>query len=153
MVAGAMQLNETAMQQLQRQGYDRDLVLESLLAGDCNAATAAYHLMQQALMMKQQVACTKVQLQQQLQQPGNHSDPQNEYSHSVKRVDTPVRLMTRSQSAQPGIKAYTPNHVALEIEGVSAGCDKGQKQHAAHGSDDSAQALHQPVALHIRNGC
>lgn len=129
------------MQQLQCQGFDRDLVLESLLAGDCNSATAAYHLMQQALTLKQEAGYANMQLQQQLRQPGDHTNPQAE--HGVKQMDTPLRLMTRSQSAQPGIQAYRPSHVTLEVEGVSAGCDKGHRQHAAHVSDDSAQSLHQ----------
>lgn len=143
--AGAVQLNETAMQQLQRQGYDRDLVLESLLAGDCNSATAAYHLMQQALAMKQEAAYSNMQLQQQLQQAGDHANAQ-----VGKHKDTPLRLMTRSQSAQPGIQAYRPSHVALEVEGVSAGHYKEHRQPAAHVSDDSAQALHQTA---VRGGC
>ncbi len=146
--AGVVQLNEAAMQQLQRQGYDRDLVLESLLAGDCNSATAAYHLMQQALTLKQEAAYSNMHLQQQLRQPGDHANPQAE--HGVKRIDTPLRLMRRSQSAQPGIQAYRPSHVTLEVEGVSAGCDKGHRQHAAHVSDDSAQALHQTA---VRTEC
>ena len=142
--AGAVQLNEAAMQQLQRQGFDRDLVLESLLAGDCNSATAAYHLMQQALTLKQEAAHSNMQLQQQLRQPGDHANPQAE--HGVKRMDTP----TRSQSGQAGIQAYRPSHVTLEVEGVSAGCDKGHRQHAARVSDDSAQALHQST---VRTEC
>ena len=130
------------MQQLQRKGFDRDLVLESLLAGDCNSATAAYHLMQQALTLKQEAAHSNMQL------PGDHAHSQAE--HGVKRIDTPLRLMTRSQAAQPGIQAYRPSHVTLEVEGVSAGCDKGHRQHAAHVSDDSAQALHQST---VRTEC
>ncbi len=142
------------MQQLQRQGYDRDLVLESLLAGDCSAATAAYHLMQQALMLKQGAAHSHMQLQQQQsQQPVECTNHPADSGHCGKRMDTPMRLMTRSQSAQAGIQAYRPNHMALEVEGVSAGSDKGQKQHPARVSDDSAQALHQPAALHVRNVC
>ena len=147
-VTGAVQLNETAMQQLQRQGYDRDLVLESLLAGDCNSATAAYHLMQQALVMKQEAAYSNMQLQQQLQQAGNHANAR--VDHPGKHKDTPLRLMTRSQSAQPGIQAYRPTHVALEVEGVSAGYNKEHRQPAADVSDDSAQALHQTA---VRGGC
>lgn len=138
--AGAVQLNEAAMQQLQQQGYNRDLVVESLLAGDCNAATAAYHLMQQALVMKQEAAYSSMQPSQ---QPGFQG----------KRIDTPVRILSRSHMSQPaGIQAYRPGHANLEVEGVSAGCDKGHKQHSGV-SDDSARALHQPAALHVRNGC
>lgn len=132
------------MQQLQRKGFDRDLVLESLLAGDCNSATAAYHLMQQALTLKQEAAHSNMQL------PGDHAHSQAEHEHGVKRIDTPLRLMTRSQAAQPGIQAYRPSHVTLEVEGVSAGCDKGHRQHAARVSDDSAQALHQST---VRTEC
>lgn len=139
-VTGAVQLNETVMQQLQRQGYDRDLVLESLLAGDCNSATAAYHLMQQALAMKQEAAYSNM-----LQQTGDQANAQ-----VGKHKDTPLRLMTRSQSAQPGIQAYRPSHVALEVEGVSAGYNKEHRQPVAHVSDDSAQALHQTA---VRGGC
>ena len=146
--AGAVQLNEAAMQQLQQQGYSRDLVLESLLAGDCNAATAAYHLMQQALVMKQEAAYSSMQPSQ---PSGNN---QTDTGFQGKRVDTPVKLLSRSHIGQAAaIQAYRPGHADLEVEGVSAGCDKGQRQHSGRVSDDSARALHQPAALHIRNGC
>lgn len=136
------------MQQLQQQGYDRDLVLESLLAGDCNAATAAYHLMQQALAVKQEAAYSSMQQSPQL------GDIQADMSHQGKRIDTPVRILSRAQSGQAGgIQAYRPSHVGLEVSGVSAGYDKAQRQHSGRVSDDSAQALHQSAASHVRNGC
>ena len=144
-VAGGVQLNETAMQQLQQHGYDRDLVLESLLAGDCNAATAAYHLMQQALAM-QEAADSPGQM---AQQPG---EVQPDNSLPGKRIDTPVRILSRSQNGPTAsIQAYRPSHMGLEVEGVSAGYDKGHRQYSGRVSDDSAQALHQPAALHARS--
>ena len=139
------------MQQLQQQGYDRDLILESLMAGDCNAATAAYHLMQQALMMKQDPAYSHKQPP--VQQLGDPSQPQRAPGGYPKHADTPMRLMNRSYSAQPGIQAYRPKHVALEVEGVSAGSEKGHRQHSAHVEDDSAHALHQPTAMHAGSRC
>lgn len=143
MYIGAVQLDEAAMQQLQQRGYDKDLVLESLLAGDCNAATAAYHLMQQALAMKREPACSIMQLSQ---QPGSNQADQE------KRIDTPVRILSRPQTRQAaGILAYRPSHVGLEVAGLSAGCEERQKQHAGqHVSDDSAEALHS-TALHTTN--
>ena len=135
------------MQQLHQQGYDRDLVLESLLAGDCNAATAAYHLMQQAIAMDQKTGHCPMQ---HTQQAGAYEVDAGLHS---KHADTPVRILARSRQEQPaGIPAYRPCHVGLEVEGVSAGYDKGHKQHAGRVSDDSAQALHQPAVLHTRNG-
>ena len=142
--AGAVQLNETAMHQLQQQGYDRDLVLESLLAGDCNAATAAYHLMQQALAMRQEAVYSTLQ-------PGSY---QANTGLQGKRIDTPMRILSRPQSGPAaGILAYRPNQVGLEVAGSAAGGEKRQKQHAGHVSDDSAEALHQSAALHATNQC
>ena len=141
------------MQQLQRQGYERDTVLESLLAGDCNAATAAYHLLQQALTRKQQAVYSHMQLQQS-QQTGYHPDnAQQDSGNCGKRMDTPMRLVPGSHSAHSGIQAYRPTHAALEVEGVAAGYGKEHKQQPAQVSDDSAQALHQSAALRVRTGC
>ena len=146
--AGAVQLNEAAMQQLQQQGYDRDLVLESLLAGDCNAATAAYHLMQQALALRQEAYST---MQQPSQQLGNY---QADTGVQGKRIDTPMRILSRHQSGPAaGILAYRPNQAGLEVAGSAAGGEKRQKQHAGHVGDDSAEALHQSAALHTTNQC
>ena len=146
LIAGAVQLNETAMQQLQQQGYDRDLVLESLLAGDCNAATAAYHLMQQALTMRQEAVYSTMQPSQ---QPGGY---QADTGLQGKRIDTPMRILSRPRSGTAaGILAYRPNQVGLEVAGSAAGAEKRQKQHAGHVSDDSAEALHQSAALHATN--
>lgn len=136
------------MQQLQQEGYDRDLVLESLLAGDCNSATAAYHLMQQALALRQEAAYSTMQPSQ---QPGSY---QADTGLQGKRIDTPMRILSRPQSGQAaGILAYRPNHVGLEVAGSSAGGEKRQRQHAGHVSDDSAEALHQSAALHATAQC
>lgn len=147
MATGAVQLDEAAMQQLQQQGYDRDLVVESLLAGDCSAATAAYHLMQQALALRQEPACSNMQPSQQV--VSNQADT----GVHGKRVDTPVRILSRPQTGQAaGILAYRPSIVGLEVAGSSAGCEKRQKQRAGqHVSDDSAEALHHSAALHATN--
>ena len=145
--AGAVQLNEAAMQQLQQQGYDRDLVLESLLAGDCNAATAAYHLMQQAVAMRQAAYSSM----QPSQQPGNY---EVDTDIQGKRIDTPMRILSRPQSGPAGgILAYRPNQVGLEVAGAAAGGEKRQKQHVGHVGDDSAEALHQSAALHATTQC
>ena len=149
--AGAMQLNEAAMQQLQQQGYDRELILESLMAGDCNAATAAYHLMQQALMMKQDPTYSSTQPQSHMQRPGDQSRPQSSAGAYAKRIDTPMRMMARSYSAQPGIQAYRPKHAALEVEGMAAGFEKGHVQQTARADDDSARVLHQTTAAKAGN--
>ena len=133
------------MQQLQQQGYDRDLVLESLLAGDCNAATAAYHLMQQALAMRQEALYSTMQPSQ---QPGSS---QADMGLQGKRIDTPMRILSTPQTGPAaGILAYRPNQAGLE---VAAGGKMQQKQHAGHVSDDSAEALHQSAALHATNQC
>ena len=137
------------MQQLQQQGYDKDLVLESLFAGDCNAATAAYHLMQQALTMKQGAAAYSTM--QPSQQPSSN---QADAGLHGKRIDTPVRVLSRPQSGKAaGILAYRPNQVGLEVAGSSAGGEKRQKQQAGHVSDDSAETLHQSAALHATTQC
>ena len=136
------------MQQLQQEGYDRDLVLESLLAGDCNSATAAYHLMQQALAAKQEAVYSSMQP---TQQPGSY---QAESGFQGKRIDTPMRILSRPQSGQAaGILAYRPPQVGLEVAGSSAGVEKRQRQHAGHVSDDSAEALHQSAALRATTQC
>ena len=128
---GAVQLNESAMQQLQHQGYDRDLVVESLLAGDCNAATAAYHLLHQAHSLRQDAAVA--------QQAGLQAEG---VSHgSSKHSHAPLRMLSRSQSAQPGILAYRPRHAAH---------DQSHERAARHIDEDSAQALHQTMAGHMR---
>lgn len=149
MSAGAVQLDEAAMQQLQQRGYDRDLVVESLLAGDCNAATAAYHLMQQALAMKRDPPGSIIQ-----QSPQLRSNQTDTAVHE-KRIDTPVRILSRPQSGHTaGIPAYRPTYVVLEVAGTSAGCDKRHKQHAGqHVGDDSAETLHHAAALHANNQC
>ncbi|KAL3158095.1 hypothetical protein ABBQ32_011699 [Trebouxia sp. C0010 RCD-2024] len=148
-IAGAVQLDEAAMQQVQQRGYDRDLVVESLLAGDCNAATAAYHLMQQALAMKREPPSSIIQQSQQAR--SNQTDT----GVHEKRIDTPVRTLSRPQSGHTaGIPAYRPSHVGLEVAGSSAGCEKRQKQHAGqHVSDDSAETLHHSADLHANNQC
>ena len=136
------------MQQLQQQGYDRDLVLESLLAGDCSAATAAYHLMQQALAMRQEAVYSAMQPSQ---QPGSY---QADTGLQEKRIDTPMRILSRPQSGPAaGILAYRPSQGGLEVAGSAAGGKMQQKQHAGHVSDDSAEALHQSAALHATNQC
>lgn len=149
MSTGAVQLDEAAMQQVQQRGYDRDLVVESLLAGDCNAATAAYHLMQQALAMKREPPSSIIQQSQQAR--SNQTDT----GVHEKRIDTPVRTLSRPQSGHTaGIPAYRPSHVGLEVAGSSAGCEKRQKQHAGqHVSDDSAETLHHSADLHANNQC
>lgn len=129
LIAGTVQLDESAMQQLQHQGYDRDLVVESLLAGDCNAATAAYHLLQQAHSLRQDAA---------LAQQAGWQASGTPYS---KHGNTPLRMLSRSQSAQPGIQAYRPRHAAH---------DQCHERTARHIDEESAQALHQQVASHMR---
>ena len=119
------------MQQLQRQGYDRDLVVESLLAGDCNAATAAYHLLQQALNLREE----SNHLQSGGLQVGGHGMHKHSHAH--------MRILSRSHSAQPGIPAYRPSHMGKDVGQTS-------EQTAAHIQDDSAQALHQHMASRMR---
>lgn len=131
--AGAVQLNEAAMQQLQRQGYDKDLVVESLLAGDCNAATAAYHLLQQALNMRDESA----HLHQAGLQVGGHGMHKHSHAH--------MRVLSRSHSAQPGIPAYRPSHMSNSIQH-----EQGDHQTAAHGQVDYAHVMHQQVANRMR---
>lgn len=132
-VAGAVQLNEAAMQQLQRQGYDRDLVVESLLAGDCNAATAAYHLLQQAMSLRNESA--------HLQQAGLEVGGQGMHKHSHAHI----RILSRSHSAQPGIPAYRPSHISKDMQHEQA------TQHmTAHTKGDYVQLMHQQVASRIR---
>lgn len=121
------------MQQLQCQGYDRDLVVESLLAGDCNAATAAYHLLQQALNMREQSA----HLHQSGLQVGGNIAGMHKHSHAH------MRILSRSHSAQPGIPAYRPSQM-----GKDSAHEQNGEQATAH--VDSTQAVQQQMTTRMR---